>query len=253
MPLTMTRRNTNAAASFGEKASSYEAHAFVQTHAAEWMAQWMPTETAGTRCLEFGAGTGLLTRHLVDRFEHLECSDIEPSMVDICKVNYPTATHCVRDAWAEHAADAGQWGLIAASSVLQWAKEPERVMANWRKLLKPDGRILAGFFIEPSLPEMFAVTGGEGPLIWRDAEAWQAVFESADLEVVRMESDTRRYHYPSALDFWKSIHSTGTAVSRKISPSQMMRFFRDYELQFRDAKGVYATWTFCRVELKASS
>jgi malonyl-CoA O-methyltransferase len=253
MPLTMTRRNANAAASFGEKASSYEQHAFVQTHAAEWLSQWMPTEQKDGRCLEFGAGTGLLTRHLVGQFEHLECSDIEPEMVEICKSKHPTATHRARDAWAAHTADAGQWDLVAASSVLQWAKEPESVMTNWCQLLKPDGRIIAGFFIEPSLPEMFAVTGGESPLIWRDTNAWQAVFESAGLDVVRLESDTRRYHYPSAMDFWKSIHSTGTAVSRKISPSQMMRFFRDYELQFSDAQGVYATWTFCRVELKASS
>ncbi len=249
----MIRRKTNAAASFGEKASSYEKHAFVQTHAAEWLAEWMPTENTGTRCLEFGAGTGLLTRHLVGQFEHLECSDIEPAMVKICKEKHPGATHTVRDAWAAHESDAEQWDVVATSSVLQWAKEPVRVMTNWRKLLTADGRIFASLFIQPSLPEMFAVTGGESPLIWRDAEAWQAVFKSAGLELVRMECDTRRYHYPSSLDFWKSIHSTGTSVSRKISPSQMMRFFRDYELQFRDAKGVYATWTFCRVELKASS
>ncbi|MFQ3225708.1 MAG: malonyl-CoA O-methyltransferase [Lentimonas sp.] len=253
MPLTMNRRNENSAASFGAKASSYEAHAFVQTHAAEWLSQWVPTGQNGTRCLEFGAGTGLLTRHLVDQFEHLECSDIEPEMVRLCKENHPTATHSVRDAWTAHDSDAGQWDLVTASSVLQWAKEPGRVMGNWRKLLKAEGRIIAGFFIQPSLPEMFAVTGGENPLIWRDADSWKTVFEFAGLDIVRMESDERRYHYPSALDFWKSIHSTGTAVSRKISPSQMMRFFRDYELQFRDAKGVYATWTFCRVELKASS
>ena len=240
MPLTMTRRTSNTAASFGEKASSYEEHAFVQTHAAEWLAQWMPSEKRNSRCLEFGAGTGLLPRHLVGLFEHLECSDIEPSMVEICKSKHPAANHTVRDAWAEHTADAGQWDLITASSVLQWAKEPERIMANWRKLLNVDGRILAGFFIQPSLPEMFAVTGGASPLIWRDCEAWQAVFKVAGLKLLRMESDTRRYHYPSALDFWKSIHSTGTAVSRKISPSQMMRFFRDYELQFTHATEVYA-------------
>jgi len=249
----MTPRNANAAASFGEKASSYEAHAFVQTRAAQWLAQWLPSATDAGRCLEFGAGTGLLTRHLVDQVEHLESSDIEPAMVEICQEKYPSATHCVRDAWAAQPEDRGQWDLIAASSVLQWAKEPVQVMQHWRELLKSDGRILAGFFIEPSLPEMFAVTGGDSPLIWRNDEAWRAVFASAELEIVRMETDERRYHYPSALDFWKSLHSTGTAVSRKISPSQMMRFFRDYELQFRDAQGVYATWTLCRVELKASS
>ena len=248
----MTHRQSNTTASFGAKANSYERHAFVQTHAADWLAQWMPSEKTGIRCLEFGAGTGLLTRHLVGLFEYIECSDIEPSMVEICKKKHPEATHFVRDAWVEHAADAGQWDLVTASSVLQWAVEPASVMQNWGKLLKADGRIITGFYIQPSLPEMLAVTGGVSPLIWRDADSWQAIFETAGLELVRMKSDTRRYHYSSALDFWKSIHSTGTAISRKISPSQMMRFFQDYELQFTDSKGVYATWTFCRVELKAS-
>lgn len=249
MPLTMISRHTNAAASFREKAKSYEAHALVQAHAAEWLSQWIPTETDGSRCLEFGAGTGLLTRHLMEQFRHLECSDIEPAMVELCREKFPAATHSVRDAWAAHA-DTAQWNLITASSVLQWAKEPESVMANWRKLLKPDGRIIVGFFIQPSLPEMSAVIGDESPLVWRDAEEWQAVFDASGLEVVRMESDTRRYHYSSALEFWKSLHSTGTTVSRKISPGQLMRFFKDYELRFSDHKGVYATWTFCRVKLK---
>ncbi|CAA6689811.1 Unannotated [Lentimonas sp. CC19] len=253
MPLTMFPRNVNPAASFGKKSSSYEAHAFVQTHASQWLAQWLPEATDSARCLEFGAGTGLMTGHLVDQFKHVESSDIEPAMVELCEAKYPSATHSVRDAWAAQPENGGQWDLVAASSVLQWAKEPVQVMRNWRELLNANGHILAGFFIEPSLPEMFAVTGGESPLIWRGDAAWRTIFESAGLEIVRMESDERRYHYPSALDFWKSLHSTGTAVSRKISPSQMMRFFRDYELQFSDAQGVYATWTFCRVELKASS
>jgi malonyl-CoA O-methyltransferase len=252
LPLIMAHENCSTAA-FGKKAGSYEKHAFVQAHAAKWLAQWMPSQQHDLHCLEFGAGTGLLTRHLIGLYEHLESSDIEPAMVKVCQENYPSASHSVRDAWVEQTADIGQWDLIVASSVLQWAREPVHVMANWRNLLTRNGRIIAGFYIQPTLPEMLAVTGGATPLIWKDADGWLEVFKDAHLELVRMQSDTRRYHYPSALEFWKSIHGTGAAVSRKISPSQMMRFFRDYELQFRDAKGVYATWTFCRVELKASS
>ena len=97
---------------------------------------------------------------------------------------------------------------------------------------------------------MQQVTGGNSPLVWRDVATWEQIFRSAGLRAVRIETEAKRYHYPRALDFWKSIHSTGTTVARRISPSQMMRFFRDYELQFRDAEGVFATWTFCRAELK---
>lgn len=234
---------------FGNKADSYDAHALVQKHAAEWLAQWIPSASE-IDCLELGAGTGLLTCHLADKFKHLECTDCEPTMVALCKNKFPTATHRVRDAWAVQP-DRGQWDLVTASSLLQWAHEPNRVMQHWQKLLKPHGRIIVGFFIEPSLPEMLEVTGGASPLIWRDSSTWQSIFTSAGLEIVRMESDTRRYHYTSALSFWKSIHGTGATISRRMMPSQMMRFFREYELQFRDAQGIYATWTFCRVELQA--
>ena len=242
---------SNLKASFGKKAKNYETHAFVQSDAAEWLAQWICSKEA-KNCLELGAGTGILTRFLVDRFKNLECSDIEPKMVEFCQKKFPTAKHSVRDAWVAQP-DTGEWDLVTASSVLQWAKEPKSVMQNWSQLLKQDGRIIVGLFIQPSLPEMSKVTGGESPLIWRDEAAWQSIFESVGLQIVRMESKTQRYNYRSALDFWKSIHGTGSAVSRRISPSQMMRFFREYESKFSDAKGIYATWTFCRAELKKTT
>ena len=243
----MNRKSETSKTSFGKKVSSYEKHAFVQSDAAAWLAEWIfPLKCKN--CLELGAGTGLLTHHLEGKFEHLECSDIEPLMVEFCRKKFPNATHRIRDAWAKQP-DAGKWDLVTTSSVLQWAKNPKEVMENWCELLKPDGRIITGLFIKPSLPEMFEVTGGKSPLIWRDAPTWKIIFESAGLKIERMEYNTMRYSYKSALDFWKSIHGIGAAVSRKISPSQMMRFFRNYESKFSDKDGVYATWTFCRVEL----
>ena len=243
----MNRNPETSRASFGKKARSYEANALVQSDAAAWLAEWI-LRTDCKNCLEFGAGTGLLTRHLEDRFEHLECSDIEPSMVELCREKFPAANHSIRDAW-EKQPDTGKWDLVATSSLLQWAQDPQAVMQNWRELLKPKGKIISGLFIKPSLPEMSEVTGGKTPLIWRDISAWKAIFESAALRIEHIEKKTARYHYKSALDLWKSIHETGATISRKISPSQMMRFFHDYESQFCDEQGIYATWTFCRVEL----
>lgn len=243
----MNHNPKSSRASFGKKASSYEAHAFVQSDAASWLAEWILSFDC-KRCLELGAGTGLLTRYLDGKFEHLECSDIEPSMVALCREKFPSAIHSIRDAWSKQQ-DTGKWDLVTASSLLQWAKNPETVIRNWSELLSPNGRIISGLFIKPSLPEMQQVTGGQTPIIWRDISDWKAIFDSVGIKTQRIEKKTTRYYYKSALDFWKSIHGTGTAVSRKILPSQMMRFFRNYESQFRDEKGVYATWTFCRVEL----
>ncbi len=243
----MAQNPETSRASFGNKAYSYEAHAFVQSDAAAWLAEWIPPFKY-KRCLELGSGTGLLTRHLEGKFEHLECSDVEPSMVELCQSKFPSATHSIRDAWGKQP-DLGKWNLVTSSSLLQWAANPIATMQNWRQLLQKDGRIIIGLFIEPSLKEISEVTGVKSPLIWRNESDWKTIFEASGLEITRMESKTIRYHYKSALDFWKSIHGTGTAVSRKIPPSQMMRFFRDYESRFSDKKGTYATWTFFRAEL----
>ena len=243
----MNQTPETSRASFGNKAHSYEAHAFVQSDAAAWLAEWIPPAKY-SRCLELGAGTGILTRHLEGKFDHLECSDIEPSMVERCQSKFPSAAHSIRDAW-EKQPDVDKWNLVTASSLLQWAVNPTAALQNWRQLLQKDGRIITSLFIEPSLIEMSEVTAMESPLIWRNESDWKTIFESAGLKIERMESKTTRYHYKRALDFWKSIHGTGTAISRKIPPSQMMRFFRDYESKFRDKDGIYATWTFCRVEL----
>ena len=237
----------NSKASFGKKAKDYEKHAFVQSEAAAWLAEWLPMHACKT-CLELGAGTGLLTNYLKNQFEHLECSDIEPAMVAICRSKFPTLTHRVRDAWAPQS-DTGKWDLVTASSVLQWASNPQTVMQNWRKLLSPRGRILVGLFVEPSLPEMLEVTGGRSPLVWRDEDTWRSIFEAAGFSVVRMESKTQRYSYKSALELWKSVHGTGAAISQKLLPSQMIRFFRDYNAKYYNETGVYATWTSCRAEL----
>ena len=118
---------SNLNASFGEKAKIYETHAFVQSDAAKWLAQWI-LSTNAKKCLELGAGTGLLTHFLIDRFEHLECSDIEPKMVEFCQKKFPTAKHSIRDAWVPQP-DIEKWDLVTASSVLQWAKEPEEVQS----------------------------------------------------------------------------------------------------------------------------
>lgn len=243
----MNQSSENSRASFGSKASSYDAHAFVQSDAAAWLAEWIEPIKLDN-CLEFGAGTGLLTRFLAGKYECLECSDIEPSMVQLCQSKSPSATCSIRNAW-EKQPDPGQWDLVTASSLLQWAVDPVAVMQNWRQLLKPEGKIIAGFFVEPSLPEMSEITGGTSPISWRSPSVWNGIFKKAGLKIVRMEDKTVRYNYKSALDFWKSLHGAGTAVSRKILPSQMMRFFRDYESKFRDQGGTYATWTFCRAEL----
>ncbi len=235
-------------AAFGRKAESYEEHAYVQKDAALWLAEWLPENADSLHCLEFGAGTGLLTEHLPERFGHVEASDIEGRMLAKCRMRVPHIAHQVRDAWAPQN-DESKWDYIVSSSLMQWAMDPVETLENWRQVLKQDSRMLLGFFIKPSLPEMSEIITGEGPVSWRTEAEWMEIFERAGLAISRIESQTHRYDYDSPLHFWKSLHGTGATVSQRLQPSQMLSFFRNYEVKFPSANGVYATWTFCRAEL----
>lgn len=236
-------------AAFDRKALSYDAHAYVQRDAAEWLAEWLPPEKHSGRCLELGAGTGLFSAHLKDRFHHLEVSDASTEMLTVCGQRVPGLNQKVRDAWIEQE-DSENWDFIASSSLLQWAPEPAECLPYWKKLLKAEGRMLAGFFAAPSLTEMTEILDGGSPVAWHSSEEWVEYFITAGFKLERIEINTRRYNYESPLEFWKSIHGTGSTVSQKLAPSQMLRLFKDYENRFANQDGgVYATWTFCRAEL----
>lgn len=246
----MSDTPTRSPAAFGKKADSYDAHANVQRDAAAWLAEWLPKDCGAESCLEFGSGTGLFTRHLIDHFVQVEATDVEGRMVAKCRQALPKVRHRVRDAWAEQA-DRGCWDFVASSSLLQWAGDPVNTLRRWSDLLCPQRRMLLGFFIDPSLPEMNQVIGSEhSPVHWRSHQQWCDIFKAAELELLRTECRTERYEYESALHFWKSLHGTGAAVSQHMRPSQMLKFFREYDTAFACDKGVYATWTFCRAELR---
>ncbi len=234
---------------FARKADTYDVHAHVQSDAARWLAEWLPEAAKDSHCLEMGAGTGLLTQHLINRFTHVESSDLSADMLRICQERVPKATCRVRDAWA-FSKSQENWDFLVSSSLLQWAPCPDGALRHWSSLVKRSGHLILGFFVKPSLPEMMKVIGGKGPVTWRSPQEWGEIFANNDFHLVRMESETRSYHYESALHLWKSLHGTGATVSRSMSPSAMLRFFRDYESFFRQRDGVYASWTFCRVELQ---
>ena len=245
----MPAESSNNLSSFGQKTDSYDRHACVQKDAAAWLAEWLPKDAGAASCLEFGCGTGLFTHHLIDHFVHVEATDLESRMVAKCRQRLPQVNPSVRDAWAKQP-DTRSWEFIASSSLLHWASDPTNTLRHWYNVLRPECNMLVGFFVEPSLPEMSQVIGLErGPVKWRSHAAWHSIFEAVGLKIVRSECKTVRYEYESALHFWKSLHGTGAAVSQHMRPSQMLRFFREYDSAFCCEKGVYASWTPCRIEL----
>ncbi len=234
---------------FARKAGSYDLHASVQADAARWLAEWLPQDGSNGSCLELGAGTGLFSQHLADRFQHLDCTDISPEMLQQCRERLPTANYRVLDAWEQSGWRERQYDFLTSCSLLQWAPSPATALKNWSERLESSGHMLLGFFVAPSLPELDHVLDGKSPVNWRSSAEWQEAMDVAGLKLERMETLSHRYHYPSTLEFWKSLHGTGCNVSRGTSIGTLRRLLREYEAAFTTDYGVRATWTFCRAEL----
>jgi malonyl-CoA O-methyltransferase len=237
-------RSDTLAASFGRAAPNYLEHARVQAALADWLAEWLPAKHDG-RALEIGAGPGIFTRKLLPWTGGLTATDISPAMCAAGRAALPQVEWRVMSA---EAPEPGPWDWIFCSSMLQWVTDPEKVFAGWRERLAPGGRLLAGLFIEGSLPEWRAVAGEDSPLAWRPAEEWCACLGRAGLRVVRSEVQSRVFKFPSARAFLRSVHGVGGAPQRRLPLGRLRRLLHNYETLFHTPGGVPATWMFCRIE-----
>lgn len=231
--------------SFDRAAHRYNTFAFVQRDLAKWLAEWLPVPQVGA-ALEIAAGTGVFTQQLAQWRGELTATDASPAMVEEGSSTCPFAD------WKIARADAlpglsANW--IFSASYLQWAENPQKILAHWRTRLAPGGRILAGLFISPTLRELYEVLGVGAPLTWRSESDWRQAAEKAGFVIVRTEAADRTYYAPSSLDLLRSLHGTGAAPFRRMNPADLRTRMREYENHCRDEQGVRSTWRFFRLEL----
>lgn len=231
--------------SFGRAAGSYDGSARVQGAMADWLAEWLPAERAGA-ALEVGAGTGLFTARALPWVDEYVASDASAGMVACGRACVPGAT------WRELAAEdvgagGGERAWILSSSMLQWTTDPVAVLGGWRSALAPGGRVLAGFFVAETLPELRSLfAGGREPLAWRTPWAWREIFAAAGLRIVRDDVARRGFDYTSPQALLRALHDTGAAPHRLVPPGRLLGWLRE-----RGEGPVTATWTFFRVEAES--
>ena len=226
--------------SFGRAASSYEAFAPVQIAMADWLAEWLPVDRRGA-ALEVGAGTGLFTARTRPWAGTYVASDASAGMVTLGRVQVPGVE------WRQLAAACvgrGSWDWIFSASMLQWTDDPVSLLRAWNESLAPGGRVLAGFYVADTLPELEELfADGREPLAWRSASRWRESFEAAGFRVLRDGADRRVFSYASPRALLRSLHATGAAPHRLVAPGRLLGWLRA-----RGETPFSATWTFYRVE-----
>ncbi|MBC8009572.1 MAG: methyltransferase domain-containing protein [Burkholderiales bacterium] len=229
--------------SFGRAAERYDSHAPVQSAMAAWLAEWLPERREGA-ALEIGAGTGLFTTRAQPWSRGYVASDGSAAMVAQGQARNPGMEW--REMRAERVAG-GPWAWILSSSMLQWADDPAAVLRGWRAALAPGGRVLTGFYVAETLPELRGLIGGAGPLVWRTHWAWRDAFREAGLSVVRDEVSRRTFEHGSAKDLLRTLHGVGAAPHRLVPPARLLGWLRE-----KGDAPMAATWTFYRCEAESA-
>ena len=233
-------------ANFGQQASEYHEHAFIQRDLAEWVAEWLEPEAFGFEGIEFGAGTGFLTERIVRTGISLRATDLSSHMVAEGSGKVPQAHWETADAWSPSL----EWRAdrVFSSGLLQWSPSPREALPRWRACLRKDGRVLCGLFVRETLPELQDVLHDASPLIWRGAEEWKALLENAGFVVVRAEASERTYFFEDACAVLRYLHRTGSVHPGRFSAVTLRRAMRNYDIAYAQKDEVLSTWTFFRIE-----
>jgi SAM-dependent methyltransferase len=237
-------------AKFNDRSDSYARSAVVQRDLAVWLAEWLEPARSGDllTALELGAGDGLFTRHLAQRYVRLAAVDLAPRMVDRGQRLLPHVQWRVANAWC---LDCEPVDRLFSASLLQWCDDPVSVLRHWQTLVKRGGRMLHGFYVTPTLAEWQSLAEGLSPIEWRASSQWQSLFCESGWRVLRSERETRVQRFASAREMLCFFHRTGAVSPRRTPVGQMRRILANYDRRFLSTEGnsgITTTWTFFRIE-----
>ena len=147
----------------------------------------------GERILDLGCGTGHLTARIAETGANVVGVDRSPEMIHQAKEKYPSLRFEVMDA-REIELD-GNFDGVFSNATLHWIKEPERVIAGIKKLLRPGGRFLAEF----------GGKGNTGELLKAIQHAWQQLGLAGPTP--------RPWYYPSLAEYVGLLDQHGFEVT----------------------------------------
>ena len=105
-----------------------------------------PTVKAKT-VLELATGTGLIAKHIVNAAAHIEATDASPEMIAEAKRDNRSAKlyFSVQDMFRLPYADKS-FDVVIVSNALHIVPQPEKALAEIRRMLKDDGVLIAPTF-----------------------------------------------------------------------------------------------------------
>lgn len=104
--------------------------------------------TAGKDVLELATGTGLIANHIADSANHITATDYSEKMIAEAKKSQQHSNVCFEIADAcELQYEKAMFDAVIISNALHIIPQPEKVIAEIQRVLKPSGMLIAPTFV----------------------------------------------------------------------------------------------------------
>ena len=237
MSVSLVRRRFSAAS------ASYDAEAEAQRQIASHLwALAAPHIPSGATVLEIGAGTGLLTQHILSAQPgSLTVNDLYISpQVQALKQQQPCVLLC-REGDAETLDFCGPYDAICSASTVQWFADVKGFLGRCARYLPKGGLLAFSSFLPGNLHEVAELTGVG--LNYPDAAALQSYLEN-DFELVAMEQGEIMLDFASPHDVLLHLRHTGVTGIRSVgwNKRRYLEFVDGYISRYSTGPGVRLTY-----------
>lgn len=250
---------------FGRSAAGYEANAGVQARMADVLLGLWGDRPAPERVLEFGCGTGLLTRRLRARFPRarIVATDAAPEMLEFARAALSAqvadavgpVTYRELDARggspAPVASTDGPPDLLASNALVQWFPDLAGHFRFAAAQAAPDARYLVSGFDRANFPELNTLLS-EPPFGYRNfpghaREEVEAAARAGGWTVAAFAAWEETETLPSARAVLRRMQDLGSVrdprEGGRMNRANLARLLAEYERRFAaESGGVRLTW-----------
>ena len=228
---------------FSAASASYDAEAEAQQHiAARLWALAAPHVPSGADVLEIGAGTGLLTRLILEaQPRSLTVNDLylSPQVQELAQ-QFSGRVQC-RVGDAEHLEFGGPFDAVLSASTVQWFADIPAFFARCAGVLPKGGLLAFSSFLPGNLQEVAALTGVG--LTYASAAELQGQL-APNFDLLAVEQGDVTLHFASPRHVLLHLRHTGVTGIRSVvwGKNSYKEFVARYTARYGNGHGVRLTY-----------
>ena len=228
---------------FSAASASYDAEAQAQRQIASRLwALAAPHIVPAAAILEIGAGTGLLTQHILSaQPKSLTVNDLYTSPQVQALAQQEPGVLSVHEGNAETLDFCGPYDAICSASTVQWFADIKGFFHRCARYLPKGGLLAFSSFLPGNLHEVAELTGVG--LDYADAADLQNYLDQ-EFELVAMELGEITLHFASPHDVLLHLRNTGVTGIRSVgwNKRRYLEFVDGYITRYSTGQGVRLTY-----------